>query len=309
MLSQGSAGSLDRDGLSAQTVLAVRQAAGHGAVCDQAYAVVPEGVEGEPHHGGVDVHVIGNELHLGIVLHGRNDGAGCAVGDAGHGVVQVGHVGGTGFKGLDGGVVVGAGVGDGDAHLIMALLDKVQIARLLGGNVHQFDQTARTLLQAAEHGGVCALHILRVLCAHLFGADEGPFHVDTHKVSALAVFMGGSGVHHLVQDLFWVGHGGGADSQHALAGLEIRQRLDGLLGAVAEILAHCPVEVDIHKARQGVQPLGVQHLLALFRGGKGHDAAIADDDGAALKGVARGIDQCILKDHTKHLVLFSFHPV
>ena len=33
------------------------------------------------------------------------------------------------------------------------------------------------------------------------------------------------------------------------------------------------------------------------------DAAIADDDGAALKGVARGIDQCILKDHTKHLVL------
>lgn len=69
------------------------------------------------------------------------------------------------------------------------------------------------------------------------------------------------------------------------------------------------MEMDIHKARQGVQPLGIQHLLALFRGGKGHDAAIADDDGAALKGVARGIDQCILKDHTKHLVLSSFHPV
>ena len=255
------------------------------------------------------MHVIGDELHLGIVLHGRNDGAGCTVGDAGHGVVQVGHVGGTGFKGLDGGVVVGAGVGDGDAHLVMAVPDKVQIARLLGGNVHQLDQAARALLQAAEHGGVCALHILRVLCAHLFGADEGALHVDAHKVCALAVFMGGSGVHHLVQDLFRVGHGGGADGQHALAGLEIRQRLDGLLGAVAEILAHSPVEVDIHKARQGVQTLGVQHLLALFRGGKGHDAAIADDDGAALKGMARGIDQCILKDHTKHLVLFSFHPV
>ena len=309
MLGQGGAGSLDRDGLSAQTVLAVRQAAGHGAVRDQAYAVVPEGVEGEPHHGGVDVHVIGDQLHLGIVLHGCNDRAGRTVGDAGHGIVQVGHVGGTGFKGLDGGVVVGAGVGDGDAHLVMALLDKVQIARLFGGNVHQLDQTARTLLQTAEHGGVCALHILRVLCAHLFGADEGAFHVDAHKVGTLAVFMGGSGVHYLVQDLLGVGHGGGADGQHALAGLKIRQRLDGLLGAVAEILAHCPVEVDIHKARQGVQPLGVQHLFALFRGGKGHDAAIADDDGAALKGVARGIDQCILKDHTKHLVLLLFHPV
>ena len=92
-----------------------------------------------------------------------------------------------------------------------------------------------------------------------------------------------------------------------MAGFE--RHLDGLLGAVAEILAHRPVEVDIHKARQGVQPLGVQHLFALFRGGKGHDAAIADDDGAALKGVARGIDQCILKDHTKHLVLSFFYPV
>ena len=255
------------------------------------------------------MHVIGDELHLGIVLHGCNDRAGRTVGDAGHGIVQVGHVGGTGFKGLDGGVVVGAGVGDGDAHLVMALLDKVQIARLFGCNVHQLDQTARTLLQTAEHGGVCALHILRVLCAHLFGADEGAFHVDAHKVGALAVFMGGSGVHYLVQDLLGVGHGGGADGQHALAGLKIRQRLDGLLGAIAEILAHCPVEVDIHKARQGVQPLGVQHLFALFRGGKGHDAAIADDDGAALKGVARGIDQCILKDHTKHLVFSFFHPV
>ena len=68
-------GALDRNSLSAQTVLAVRQAAGHGAVCDQADAVVPEGVEGEPHHGGVDVHVIGDKLHLGIVLHGRNDRA------------------------------------------------------------------------------------------------------------------------------------------------------------------------------------------------------------------------------------------
>ena len=309
MLGQGSAGSLDRNSLSAQTVLAVRQAAGHGAVCDQADTVVAKGIEGEPHHGGVDVHVIGDEFHLGVVLHGGNDGAGRTVGDAGHGVVQMGHVGGTGFKSLDGGVVVGAGVGDRDTHLVMALPDKVQIARLLRGNVHQLDQTVCTLLQAAEHGGICALHILRVLCAHLFGADEGALHVDAHKVGTLAVFMGSSGVHHLVQKLLRVGHGGGANGQHALAGLEICQRLDGLLGAVAEILAHCPVEVDIHKARQGVQTLGVQHLLALFRGGKGHDAAIADDDGAALKGVARGIDQCILKDHTKHLVLSSFHPV
>ena len=190
----------------------------------------------------------------------------------------------------------------------MALLDKVQIARLLGCNVHQLDQAACALLQAAEHGGVCALHILGVLGTHLFRADKGAFHVDAHKIRALAVFVGGSGVHHMVQEFLRVGHGGGTDGQHALAGLKIGQGLDGFLGAVAEVLAHCPVEVDIHKARQGVQTLGVQHLLALLRGGKGHDAAIADDDGTLLKGMARGINQCILKDHTKHLVLSSFSP-
>ncbi len=111
--------------------------------------------------------------------------------------------------------------------------------------------------------------------------------------------MSGRGIHHAVQKLLGECHGGRADGQHALAGLKIRQRLDGFLGAVTEILAHGPVEVDIHEARQGVQTLCVQHLLALFRGGKGHDAAIADDDGPALKRVARSIDQCILKDHNR----------
>ena len=267
--------------------------------------VGPEGVEGEPHHGRVDVHVVGDELHLCAVLQCRNDGAGGTVGDAGHGVVQVGHVGGTGLKGLHGSVVVGAGVGNGDAHLIVAFLDEIQVARLFGGHVHQLDQAARALLQAAEHPRVSTLHILRVLGTHLLGADEGAFHVDAHQICALAVFVGGGGVHHMVQKLFRVGHGGRTDGQHALAGLKVGQRLDGLLGAVAEVLAHGPVEVDVHQTRQGIQALGVDHLFARFRGGKGHDAPVADEQRTALKGVARRINQCILNDHAKHLVLLS----
>ena len=49
----------------------------------------------------------------------------------------------------NGSVVVGAGVGNGDAHLIVAFLDEIQVARLFGGHVHQLDQAARALLQAA----------------------------------------------------------------------------------------------------------------------------------------------------------------
>ena len=96
-----------------------------------------------------------------------------------------------------------------------------------------------------------------------------------------------------------------ADGQHALAGLKVGQRLNGLLGAVAEVLAHGPVEVDVHQTRQGIQALGVDHLFARFRGGKGHDAPVADEQRTALKGVARRINQCILNDHAKHLVLLS----
>src|SRR5699024_5714599 len=137
----------------------------------------------------------------------------------------------------------GAGVGDGDAHLVLALGDKVKGAFFLGGDVHQLDEAARPLLQRAEHGHIGQVEVGRVLGAQLVGADEGPFHVDTHQVGPAPVLVGGGRVHDAVQDLFRIGHGGGADGEDALAGLEIGQGLDGFLGAVAEIVAHGPVEV------------------------------------------------------------------
>ena len=299
MLGQRCQRAAHRDGLPAQAILPVRQAAGHGAVGDQAYLVIPEGVEGEPHHGGVDVHVVRDQLHLGTVFQRRDDRAGGAVGDAGHGIVQVGHMGGTGLKRLDGGIVIGAGVGDGDAHFLVALPDEIQIARLLRSHVHQLDETAGALLQAAEHGRVCALHIFGILGAHLFGADIRAFHVDAHQIRAFAVLVGGSSIHDVVQELFGVGHGCRADGQHALAGFKIRQRLDRFLGAVAEVLAHGPVEVDIHQTRQGIGTLGVYDLFAFFRLGKRHDAAIPDDDAAGFKDMAGGVNVRIADDHNR----------
>ena len=247
----------------------------------------------------MDVDVIGDELHFRPTLHGRNDGAGGTVGDAGHGVVQVGHVGGTGVKSGNGGVIVGAGVGQRDADLPMALFDELQRARLLRGNVHQLDETVRPLLQAAEHLHIGLVEVLRVLRAHLVGADERALHVDANKIGTLAVFVSGCGIHDAVQDLFGECHGGGADGQHALAGLKIRQRLDGFFLAVTEILAHGTVEVDIHEARQGIEALCVQNFLALLGGSKGHNAALPDDDAPLFKRVAGSVDQSILNDHNR----------
>src|SRR5699024_10066289 len=64
LVGQGGAGPLDGDGLAAQTVLPVGQAAGHHAVGDQDDPVVPKGVEGEPDHGRVDVDAVGDQLDL-----------------------------------------------------------------------------------------------------------------------------------------------------------------------------------------------------------------------------------------------------
>ena len=238
--------------------------------------VIAKRIKGKAHHGRVDVHVVGDEFHLGALLQRGNDGAGCAVGDARHGVVQVGHVSGTGGKRLFGGVVVGAGVGNGDAHLIVAFLDEVHIARLLRRNVHQLDQPAAARLQTAEHLGVGGHHVLGVLRAYLFGADVGAFQVDADKIRAVLVLVGCGYVHDAVQDLFAEGHRGGADGQYTFAGLEIGNGLQTGFVGITEVMADSTVEVDVHKAGQGVAALGVQHFLVLLRGSTENDAAIAD---------------------------------
>ena len=111
-------------------------------------------------------------------------------------------MGGTGVKSRAGGIVAGAGVGDGDADLPAALPDELQRTRLFGGHVHQLDEAVRALLQAAEHPHIGRMEVFRVLCADLLRADEGAFHVDADKVCALAVPVGRSRIHDAVQDLF-----------------------------------------------------------------------------------------------------------
>ena len=308
VLGQGGAGAAHRHGLAAQAVSAVGQTAGHHAVGNQHHVIVTEGVEGEANHSRMDVHAVGDQLHHGTVFQGGDDGAGFAVGDAGHGVVQVGHVVGTGGKSSLGGVIVGAGVGDGNAHFLAAFLDEIQVARLFRGHVHQLDQPAGALIQAAEHTRVGPHDVFGVLGAHLFGADVGAFHVDAHQVGAALVLVGGGHVHDAVQDLFAEGHGGGADGEHAFAGLKVGNRLQAFGVGVAEIMAHRTVEVDVHQAGQGVQAIGVDDLLTGFGHGMGHDAAVADHQILHSKGVLRGIYLGVANNHSLFLACLVKNP-
>ena len=259
--------------------------------------VIPEGVKGKAHHSGVNVNIIGDQLHIGTVFQRGNNGAGGAVGDAGHGVIQVGHVAGTGGKRSLGGIIIRAGVGNRDAHLVVAVTDKIQIAGFFRGNVHQLDQPAAACLQPAEHGGIGPLHILGVLCADLFGADVGAFHVDADQVSTLTVLVGGGHIHNAVQNLLVERHGGGADGQHAFAGLKIGNGLQtGFIG-IAEIMPDSTVEMNIHQTGQSIGTVGIQNFLALQRGRTKDNAAIPDGQIPCFEGMFRRINSCIFDNH------------
>ena len=260
--------------------------------------VIAKGVEGKPHHGGVDVYIVGDQLDLGTLLQRGDDGARLTVGDAGHRVVQVGHVGGTGGKGGLGRIIVSAGVRDGNAHLIVTFLDKIEVSRLLGRHIDQLDQPAAARLQAAEHGCVRPHDILGVLGADLAGADVGAFHIDAHQICAVLVPVRCGHIHDAVQDLLAEGHRGGADGQNALARLKIRDGLQACRIGIAEIMTDRAVEMDIHQTRQRVGTARVNDILALQRGCAKDDAAVTDDKVFLYKAAAVAVNFCIFDDHS-----------
>ena len=88
----------DGDGLAAQAVLAVGQAAGHHAVGDQDDVIIPKGAEGEPHMAGWmwTPSVISSTSAPRSRAAMMGPGARWVM--PGMGVVEMGHVGGAASK-------------------------------------------------------------------------------------------------------------------------------------------------------------------------------------------------------------------
>ena len=180
---QGAATALKREVLPAQLVLAVGQAAAAQAVGDDDDAPVAEELEGQAHHGGVDVHTVGDDLggHAWHLATGH-DGAGLAVVQRRHGVEEVRHVLGTCLEGRARRVVVGAHVRERHAHLVCHGGNEVEVAGLFGGHVHELDASACRRLQLVELLRRGPAHKVGVLGPHLVGRDVGALHVHPHKL-------------------------------------------------------------------------------------------------------------------------------
>ena len=236
--------------MAAKLVFAIFQTAATQAVGDDDHAVGAEELEGHANHGGMDVHAVGDDLGRDALGLGTSDnGAGLAVMEGRHRVEEVRHVARACLKSGLGRVVVGAHVGEGDAHLVVHLANEVEVARLLGGHIHKLDTATGRLLQFGELLDARRAHILGVLGTHFVGRDVGAFHVHTDKLGFASLGLEDTDVaHDGHQTVVRQGHRSGADSGDAALCLVGSHAVQTLGACIGQVIAHAAMEVQVDEA-------------------------------------------------------------
>ena len=247
---QGAAAAVEREVLAAKLVFAIFQAAATQAVGDDDHAVGAEEFEGHANHGGMNMHAVGDDLGrdaLGLSTGGN--GAGLAVMEGRHCVEEVRHVARAGLKSVLGRVIVGAHVGEGDAHFVVHLTNEVEVARLLGGHVHKLDTAMSRLLQLGELLDARRAHVLGVLGTHFVGRDVGALHVHTDKLGFANLGLKDTDVaHDGHQTVVWQGHRSGADGCDAALCLVGCHAMQALSACIGQVIAHAAMKVQVDEA-------------------------------------------------------------
>ena len=195
----------------------------------------------------MDVHAVGDDLGRDAPSLGTSgNGAGLAVMEGRHRVEEVRHVARAGLESGLGRVVVGAHVGEGDAHLVVHLADKVEVARLFGGHIHKLDAAMSRLLQLGELLDACRAHVFGVLGTHFVGRDVRAFHVHANKLGFGSLSLESTDVaHDGHQAVVRQGHRGGADSCDAALCLVSCHAVQALGACVGKVVAHAAMKVQV----------------------------------------------------------------
>ena len=226
------------------------------------------------------------------------------MGQAAHGVVEVGGVGDAHVKAVLGLVVVGVSVGNGDGAELAGLLNEFVGAGGLRCDNHQADNAAAAVIQPLELLKIRRAHILGLLSALFAHGNIGAFQMDTqHPGAALfrLIHAGAGRSQGAGNALLRQGHGGGAERSHPVAEQKAAHGADGLYGAVAGVLPVAAVNVDVHKTGYGGEPSGVKDLFPVL--GQAHayggDFAVADQNFFLGKAKAFIQDCCVFNKHGK----------
>ena len=154
-----------------------------------------EHAEGEPHHGRVDVHAVGDQLHRGAVLQrGHMIGPGARWVMPGIALYRWVMCRAPAAKRRLGGGVVGAGVGDGDAHLAARRRGRKSSAPGSSG-ARSTSLISPPLTRSCRRRNIAATsapgHILGVLGADLArGLMKGPSMLMPTRSAPALVFVG-----------------------------------------------------------------------------------------------------------------------
>ena len=207
---------------------------------------------------------VGDQLHGGPGVQSGGHHPGFPVVEGGHGVEQMGGVGGPGLIGGHGRVIVRRGVAQGHGAVPAGLPDEGEGPRLLRGQGDEPHQAPRSLVQPMEHMDIRGMQVVRVLGAALLSAHEGPLQVDARHLGPVGRPLKSlHRLHGLCELPLLQRHGGGAPGGDPLGGVVAGHRGQPLRLAVAGVLAHGPVGVDVDEPGDQIPALGVRAPLHL----------------------------------------------
>ena len=183
------------------------------------------------------------------------------MGQAAHGVVQMGGVPHAPLDGLDRLIVARRRVGGGHRAVGLDFLDERLCPVAFGRDVHNTDAAAAAVVQPAEFLFIGVADIGAVLGPLLGHGDIRALHVDAVNVSAghlvlLLLHVG----ENLLQRFKGQGHGRGAKRGDAPLDQTPGHGLQGLGGAVAGVEARAAVNVHINQAGNDGVPRQIQAL-------------------------------------------------
>ena len=220
---------------------------------------------GQAHHSGMDVQPVGDELHRRARVAGGGDDAGGAVPEGGHGVKEVRRVARARVVGRHRRVVVGGGVAEGDGAGLADLADRLDAARLLRRDGDEPHNAAARLVEPVEHRRVRGVDVVGVLRAALGVADKGAFQVDARHLRAVGGTLEiADDVHRTRQLRLLERHGRRTPRGHALCGIVARHLRHALRLAVAGVLAHGGVGVDVNETGDQIAALRVDAAVHSF---------------------------------------------
>lgn len=184
-------------------------------------------------------------------------------------------------------------MGHRDGAVPLRLVDELHRAGQLGRDAGGLDPAARRLPQPPEHADVRLAQEGAVLCALLGGVEEGPLHVDAEEHRAAPVGVARGVLVDRGERLLRQRHRRGRDGGHAVFALISGNRVERLVGAVAEIIAAAAVGVDIDQPGKHEQPRRVDRTAARRFG----EQLPFHRDVPFFKGEPFGIDLCVFDNH------------